>query len=284
MPRRSRRWRAHQFVAEPESASRIAPSGRRGDSSWKTSCGFTGSAGACARSASVFHQLSTPDSISSRHAAVGLRLEQGQERAEGRGGIALEVDLVGVPHAQPARVDVDLHGPRAARLGQPLGVREARADHEQRVAAVHHVGARLRAQQADRAGHPRQVVGHRGAAVQRLGDAGAERVGDRDDLVERATGARAHEHRHALARVEDVGGAAQVLVAGHDHGRGPADRGGDRAVLARRLLVGQLLDVGGDDDRRHRPLRQRRAQRAVDQVTGLARVDALAEVLARRRP
>ena len=50
---------------------------------------------------------------------------------------------------------------RLALLRQPLRVREARADHEQRVAALHHVVARHRAEQADRAGHERQVVGER---------------------------------------------------------------------------------------------------------------------------
>ena len=44
MPSRMRRWRAHQFVADPESASRIVRSGRRWDSSWKTSWGLSGSA------------------------------------------------------------------------------------------------------------------------------------------------------------------------------------------------------------------------------------------------
>src|ERR1044072_2564518 len=42
IPVRIRRWRAHQFVAEPESAVRIAPSGSRLDNSWNTSWGLIG--------------------------------------------------------------------------------------------------------------------------------------------------------------------------------------------------------------------------------------------------
>jgi len=49
MPARSFRWRAHQSVAEPESDRRIAWSGSRDDSSWKSSCGLTGSASMCAQ-------------------------------------------------------------------------------------------------------------------------------------------------------------------------------------------------------------------------------------------
>ena len=145
-----------------------------------------------------------------------------------------------------------LHPARLAGLGQPLGVRKRCADHEQRVAAVDHVGGGLRAQQADRAGDEGQVVWHRGAPVERLGDAGAEQVGDLDDLVGRALGTLSDEHGDLGARVERLGGAAQVLVARADDGgvvgRGP---GVERAVGARRLLVGELLHVGGDDDRGH---------------------------------
>ena len=41
------------------------------------------------------------------------------------------------------RVDVDLHAARLALLGQELRVREARADHQQRVAVRHQLPARL---------------------------------------------------------------------------------------------------------------------------------------------
>ena len=53
---------------------------------------------------------------------------------------------------------------------------------------------------------------------------------------------------------------------------------------ARRLLVGELLDVGGNDDRGHGALRERDPHGPVDDVGGLARVVDLGQVLATRRP
>jgi hypothetical protein len=46
-------------------------------------------------------------------------------------------------------------------------------------------------------------------------------------------------------------------------------------MRARRLLVGHLLDVRRDDDRRDRPLGAGDADRAIDEVRGLARIVAL---------
>ena len=102
--------------------------------------------------------------------------------------------------------------PRAwPSFGQELGVGEARADHQQRVAVLHQVPARLGAEQADRAGDEGQVVGQRRLAEQRLGDAGAEQVGDLDHLVGRAQGAGADQHRDPLAGVQHLGGALQLV-------------------------------------------------------------------------
>src|SRR5205823_5599347 len=84
------------------------------------------------------------------------------------GGVADQRDLHRVAHAQLAAVDVDLHPARLTLLGQPLRVRKARADHEERVAALDQVVGGLGPQQADRAGHVRQVVGQRGAAATRM--------------------------------------------------------------------------------------------------------------------
>ncbi len=58
--------RAYQLATEPESPVRMHVLGQRGDSSQKTRCGLIGSAGAIARSSSVFHQAATPFSIVSR--------------------------------------------------------------------------------------------------------------------------------------------------------------------------------------------------------------------------
>ena len=68
---------------------------------------------------------------------------------------------IGVADRQHPAVDVDLDAARLAGLRQPLRVREARPDHQQRVALVHERPARLRPEQADRARHEREVVGER---------------------------------------------------------------------------------------------------------------------------
>ena len=157
MPSRIRRWRAHQFVADPESAVRMQPSGSRSrelvEDQLRVDAGRR--TGGRARRGSR-HQRSTLASISSRHARSSLRLQQREQRAQRLRRVADEVDLHRVAHADQPAVDVDLHAARLARLGQPLRVREARADHQQRVAALHHVVGRLGAEQADRAGHVRQ--------------------------------------------------------------------------------------------------------------------------------
>ena len=48
-----------------------------------------------------------------------------------------------------------------------------------------------------------------------------------------------------------------------------------RAVLARRILVGHVLQVVGKDERRHTALAERDADRAVDEVTDLRRLRGL---------
>ena len=110
-----------------------------------------------------------------------------------------ELDLHRVTDADHARVDVDLDAAGLPLLGQELRVREARADHQQRVAALHHRVARLGPEQADRARHEGQVVRHRRFAEQRLRDACAQHVGGLDHLLGRAHGTLADEHRDALA-------------------------------------------------------------------------------------
>ena len=68
-------------------------------------------------------------------------------------------------------------------------------------------------------------------------------------------GAGADEHRHALARVEDVGGALQVGSRGTTRGGLLARARVHGVVRVRRRLDGaQLLHVLGDDDARRRAL------------------------------
>ena len=161
MPRRKRRWRAHQFVLEPESAVTMQPSGRRGLSSWKTFSGLSGSAGSSARSASRSPPPALDFALELLAASRGRPSapSSGSSASQRVGGVAGQVDLHGVTEAEPCRVDVDLHAARLPGLGQELGKREARADHQQGVASLHQLVARLGAEQADSAGDLGQIVG-----------------------------------------------------------------------------------------------------------------------------
>ena len=117
----------------------------------------------------------------------------------------MEVHLARVAQREHRRIDVDLHRARGAVLRQELRPWEAGADHQQGVAAVHQVGARPRAEQADRAGDEGQVVGQEPILPsKRLGDAGAQRLRDLDDLVGSLGRARADQDRDLLAGIEHV--------------------------------------------------------------------------------
>ena len=213
--------------------------------------------------------------------AVLLALQVRDQGPERLGAVAGKVDLHRVADREHPAVEVDLDAARLALGRQKLGVGEARADHEQGVAAHHHVPARTRAEQADLAGDERQIVRDRGPAEQRLGDAGAQDLGHLDDLVGRLERARADQHRDPLAGVQDVGRAPQVGLGGHDPRRRIADAGVDRAVRARRLLDRvELLDVRRHDDAGDGPLGHRDPQRAVDQMTHLLRRAAHVDVFA----
>ena len=69
MPRRICRWRASQLVAVPASPLKTTSSGKRFDSSVKTSSGFSGSADTCDVDASIFAQASRFARIVLRHSA-----------------------------------------------------------------------------------------------------------------------------------------------------------------------------------------------------------------------
>ena len=204
--------------------------------------------------------------------AVLLALQLRDQLAQRVARVADQADLHRVADADQAAVDVDLHAARLARLGQPLRVGEARADHQEGVAAVHHLVARLRAEQADRAGHVRQVVGKDVAAVERLGDPCAEQFGDLLDLLRGLAGAGADEDRDLLAAVQQLGGAAHLLGRrDHARGLGVGGPGEDRAVAHRRVFVGGLLHVLGEDQRGDRARGAGDLHSAVDQMARLRR-------------
>ena len=99
---------------------------------------------------------------------------------------------LGIAQTEHARIDVDLDAAGLPRLGKKFGVGKAGADHQQGVAALHEIPARLRAQQADGAGAESMVIGHRRLAEQRLGYAGAQAFGNGDDFLACSQRARAN--------------------------------------------------------------------------------------------
>ena len=76
-PWRSFRWRANQFVDEPESAVMIASSGSSCESSRTTRCGLIGSASIIDRRSTMSHQSLTLASICSRQPRSSLRTRCG---------------------------------------------------------------------------------------------------------------------------------------------------------------------------------------------------------------
>ena len=201
--------------------------------------------------------------------AVLLLFEQRQQRAQGLGAIAHEIDFHRITQAQHVGLEVDLDAARRAFLRQEFRVGKARADHQQRVALGHHVVTRFGAEQADRARHPRQIVGQHGFAEQRLGDARTELFGDGDDFVGRVQRAGADQDRHFLAGVQHVGGLLQIVGIGHETWRAITHAGMQRAVFAAGRFIGQILQVVGQDDRRDLAFGERDAHRAVDQMAHL---------------
>ena len=139
------------------------------------------------------------------------------------------------------RPSMSICTPRACpSFGQELRVREARADHQQRVAVRHQVPARLRAEQADRAGDERQVVGQRPPCRaapwrrrRRAASATCDHLVGRVAARPRRPASRPSRRRSARRRR-----AADRRRAGTIRGARVADAGVDRAVRARRRLDG----------------------------------------------
>ena len=105
--------------------------------------------------------------------------QQRNQRAERGPGVGDDVDLGRIAHPDGAAVDVDLHRAGRAVLGQELAVGKVGSDDQQGVAVAHQLIARPGAEQADRPGDVRQVVGQNVLAQQRLCHAGAGQLGDR---------------------------------------------------------------------------------------------------------
>ena len=82
-----------------------------------------------------------------------------------------------------------------------------------RVARFHGFLGGRGAQQADAAGGVRAIVGNAGFAEQRFDDRRRQRFGELLQFGGRRQSAAAGENDDLLARVENLGGAAQVLLS-----------------------------------------------------------------------
>ena len=153
-----------------------------------------------------------------------LWLEERQQGPQRLGAIADELDLHRVAQAEHPRVDVNLDAPGLALLREELGVGEPGANHQQGVAAGHHVVAGRRPQPTDGAGDERQVVRQRGFAEEGLGHARTEDLSGLDDFRAGAQCPGADQDGNALPRVQHLGRAAQIIVLRHDARWRIADR------------------------------------------------------------
>jgi hypothetical protein len=149
-----------------------------------------------------------------RRSAVGLVSQQGQKCGQHRPAVAEQVDLHRVAQAQHASGDIDLHAARLALLRQEFRIGKAGPDHQQRVAFLHHVPARLCAEKTDRTGDPRQIVRDSGLAEQRLGDAGTEFLGRLYHHIGRMERAGTDQHRNLAASIQHIGGTTQLCFVG----------------------------------------------------------------------
>ena len=148
----------------------------------------------------------------------------GSSASSARLGVADHRHLGGHPAPGPGRVGLDLHDPHLARLRQVLGVREVRADHEQRVDVVHQRPRTARCRAArSRRWCTGESSGTTRLAGQRLDDRGAQHLGRPRAARSRACRAPAPARiATLLTGVEHVGGR----VAGPRRRGGPA--GGQR--------------------------------------------------------
>ena len=204
-------------------------------------------------------------------AVLRLLLEQREQRAQCGGAVANQVQLHRIAQAGQRAVNVDLHAARTARLWQELAVRERRANHQQRVAVLHHVPRGFGAEEADAAGDKGEIVGHRRLAEQRFGDAGLQRLGDGNNLVRSGERAGADQHGNLAAGIEYGGRLAQQFVLRQKRGAGVADAGVCRAVRHRWVLIRHQLQIVRQDHASYRATAARNAHGAVDQVSHLRR-------------
>jgi hypothetical protein len=203
--------------------------------------------------------------------ALGFPLQERDELAQRAARVADESDVDGITQADAHRIGVDLHRPRLPRLRHELDVRERRAGDQQRVAMLHRVAGRPRAEQTDAAGRQRMIVLEHALAEEGFDDRRAEEIGDLFDFFGGAERSASDEHRDALAGVEQVGRALQIVI----RGQSASARENIRRVagkIARRSLAAFLfLQVGREVDVRRRAIRERDPARQRGHVLDMRR-------------
>ena len=200
---------------------------------------------------------------------VVLSLQQRDQCPKSRLRVTDELDLHRVADPDHPPVNVDLHAASLPLLGQELRVGEARADHQERVAVHHQVPARLRAQQTDRSGHERKIVGQHRLAEQRFRDARAQELRSLEHLVRSVERARPTSIATRLPAFRCRG--ARLTSAGTTIGGAyPTDewivpwaRGG--------VSTAASGDVVGNDHARHRALVAGDPHSTVDEMAHLLR-------------
>jgi hypothetical protein len=180
-----------------------------------------------------------------RGAVVG---QPGEEASECGPGVAHQVHLGRVVQADAPGVDVDLHGPGLTRVGEELGPRVVRADHEQGVALVHEAPRGVGPQVADASADMRQRLVEDRLAKERRGEAGAQAIGDGQDLVDRPRRPPTHQDRRALGGGQDGDGGVETLLR-RQHDAKLEPHRADQGPVPVRLLRGQVedLDVVGQE-------------------------------------
>ncbi len=214
--------------------------------------------------------------------ALLLAMQLRQQRAQRVFAVAEQIQLHRIAQAQHSAIDIDLDATRLPFLRQEFRVGKCRADHQQRVALRHEIPARLGAEQTDRSGDERQIVGHGRLAEQRLCDSSAQKLCRFDQFLAGMQRTGAGQNRHLLAVVEDVRCALQVLVRRDALASWTTHTGMNRAVRARRRLDSiERLQVVRHDNARHRALVEGDAHRTIDEVAHLLRHDCGVNELAR---
>ncbi len=189
-----------------------------------------------------------------------------QQQLQRRLGVAAQRDLDGKSQTNSRRIAIDLHAATAVVPRIELEVREARANHQQRVGVFHRLLGRRGTEQADATGRERRIVWHHRLAEQRLDDRRREAISESLELRAGAERALARQDHRFPARVQYLHRRKQVGLARHDDVFAPHARRVALDFLRRRLVRAERLHLEIDGTRhvRDAPLRPGGATAGVD--------------------